>query len=209
MQSPRQSHYWRNVSDKELFFCSNATRLPFGLSHLSPSSECCYASEGRIHQSTMACRQFLVGSSKKSTSTLHDPWWCNHLKKFLFHFSLALRGTQTAAYVFIYEHYRLYELPWDSLWTWVLCALGMDLGYYWAHRATHGNVTANGNFTCFSRRTLDRIIKNIEFFNMQKWTCSGHNIRYLKCKLLKLIDFFIIVLIRSTTARKSTTCQQH
>jgi sterol desaturase/sphingolipid hydroxylase (fatty acid hydroxylase superfamily) len=52
--------------------------------------------------------------------------------------SIALRGATTAAYVYIYEYYRLYELPWDSVWTWVICALGMDLGYYWAHRATHG-----------------------------------------------------------------------
>ncbi|XP_057371745.1 alkylglycerol monooxygenase-like [Daphnia carinata] len=50
---------------------------------------------------------------------------------------IAFRGAETAAYVYIYENYRLYELPWDSLWTWLACAVGMDLGYYWAHRATH------------------------------------------------------------------------
>ncbi|BES97188.1 Fatty acid hydroxylase superfamily [Nesidiocoris tenuis] len=50
---------------------------------------------------------------------------------------LLYRGTETAAYVWIYENYRLAELPWDSVTTWYLTALGVDFCYYWVHRACH------------------------------------------------------------------------
>jgi sterol desaturase/sphingolipid hydroxylase (fatty acid hydroxylase superfamily) len=42
------------------------------------------------------------------------------------------------AYIYIYDNYRVYTLPWDSIWTWLIAALGYDLGYYWVHRAAHG-----------------------------------------------------------------------
>ena len=32
---------------------------------------------------------------------------------------------------------RLVDLPWDSVWTWVIAALLVDCGYYWFHRASH------------------------------------------------------------------------
>lgn len=50
---------------------------------------------------------------------------------------IAFRGVKTVAYIYIYENFCIYELPWQSLWTWVICAFGYDLGYYWAHRACH------------------------------------------------------------------------
>ena len=43
------------------------------------------------------------------------------------------------AYYYIYENWKIYELPWDSLFTWIAAALLTDLGYYWVHRAAHGN----------------------------------------------------------------------
>lgn len=48
-----------------------------------------------------------------------------------------LRSMQISAYTYIYYNWRLVTLPWDSLWTWWLCFLGVDLGYYWLHRASH------------------------------------------------------------------------
>merc|ERR550532_968538 len=42
-----------------------------------------------------------------------------------------------AAYVYVYTHYSLYRLPWDSSLTWILAAVGIDFCYYWVHRAAH------------------------------------------------------------------------
>lgn len=41
------------------------------------------------------------------------------------------------AYCYIYNHYSVYELPWDSLWTWFAGFMGVDLAYYCFHRSTH------------------------------------------------------------------------
>ncbi|KAK2726123.1 alkylglycerol monooxygenase-like [Artemia franciscana] len=55
------------------------------------------------------------------------------VSKILFH------GIEHVAYFYIYEKWGKgnLELPWDSTWTWVIAAIGMDFGYYWAHRAGH------------------------------------------------------------------------
>ncbi|KAL8591133.1 hypothetical protein ACOMHN_063757 [Nucella lapillus] len=50
---------------------------------------------------------------------------------------LLIRSTEVASYIWVHEHWCVYQLPWDSAWTWVLCLLGMDLGYYWVHRFAH------------------------------------------------------------------------
>jgi len=42
-----------------------------------------------------------------------------------------------ASYIYIHENYCLYKLPWNSVWTWTVAALGIDFGYYWVHRAHH------------------------------------------------------------------------
>ena len=52
--------------------------------------------------------------------------------------SLLMRGTEVASYIWVYERFCICSLPWDSPWTWLLCFLGTDLGYYWFHRAGHG-----------------------------------------------------------------------
>lgn len=46
-------------------------------------------------------------------------------------------GALFAGYLYIYNNYCLFPLPWDSLWTWIFAALGIDLAYYWVHRAAH------------------------------------------------------------------------
>jgi alkylglycerol monooxygenase len=40
-------------------------------------------------------------------------------------------------YVWVYERFCLFSLPWDSPITWFVGFLGIDCGYYWAHRMTH------------------------------------------------------------------------
>jgi len=41
-----------------------------------------------------------------------------------------------AAYAFVYENFRLFEL--ENTWYWfVLCFIGVDFFYYWAHRMSH------------------------------------------------------------------------
>jgi sterol desaturase/sphingolipid hydroxylase (fatty acid hydroxylase superfamily) len=41
-----------------------------------------------------------------------------------------------AAYAFIYNHFRVFEL--ENHWYWiVLCFIGVDFFYYWAHRMSH------------------------------------------------------------------------
>ncbi|KAL3837400.1 hypothetical protein ACJMK2_022761 [Sinanodonta woodiana] len=51
--------------------------------------------------------------------------------------SLLLRTITITSYVWVYEQYNLIKLPWDSAWTWWLCFLGVDFGYYWFHRMAH------------------------------------------------------------------------
>ena len=40
------------------------------------------------------------------------------------------------AYVFIYEHWKIFELS-NAWWVWLLCFLGVDFFYYWFHRLSH------------------------------------------------------------------------
>lgn len=51
---------------------------------------------------------------------------------------LLLRGCELSAYMYVWEHFRLLELPWDSAWTWWFTLIGVDFGYYWVHRFAHG-----------------------------------------------------------------------
>ncbi|KAL1132790.1 hypothetical protein AAG570_010742 [Ranatra chinensis] len=50
---------------------------------------------------------------------------------------LIFRGGESALYIWMYENYRIVDLPWDSVFTWYLAALGVDFCYYWVHRASH------------------------------------------------------------------------
>nr|XP_020855695.1 alkylglycerol monooxygenase isoform X4 [Phascolarctos cinereus] len=50
---------------------------------------------------------------------------------------LFFRSIEFSTYIYVWEKYRLFNLPWDSPWTWHLTFLGVDLGYYWFHRMAH------------------------------------------------------------------------
>lgn len=50
---------------------------------------------------------------------------------------LFFRGFELTTYMYVWDHYRLVELPWDSAWTWWLTFVGVDFCYYWVHRFAH------------------------------------------------------------------------
>uniref|UniRef100_A0A4W6CJ68 Alkylglycerol monooxygenase n=1 Tax=Lates calcarifer TaxID=8187 RepID=A0A4W6CJ68_LATCA len=50
---------------------------------------------------------------------------------------LLMRSCELTAYIYVWDRYRLVELPWDSAWTWWFTFLGVDFGYYWVHRFAH------------------------------------------------------------------------
>uniref|UniRef100_A0A7N8XAN5 Alkylglycerol monooxygenase n=1 Tax=Mastacembelus armatus TaxID=205130 RepID=A0A7N8XAN5_9TELE len=50
---------------------------------------------------------------------------------------LLVRGCELTAYIYVWERYRLVELPWDSAWTWWFTLVGVDFCYYWVHRFAH------------------------------------------------------------------------
>uniref|UniRef100_UPI0037E73E4F alkylglycerol monooxygenase n=1 Tax=Semicossyphus pulcher TaxID=241346 RepID=UPI0037E73E4F len=50
---------------------------------------------------------------------------------------LLMRGCELTAYMYVWDKYRLLELPWDNAWTWWFTFLGCDFCYYWVHRLAH------------------------------------------------------------------------
>ncbi|KAL4229255.1 hypothetical protein ACF0H5_012295 [Mactra antiquata] len=48
-----------------------------------------------------------------------------------------LRSVTMAGYIWVHENYCIYELPWNSPWTWWIGFLAMDMAYYWFHRFAH------------------------------------------------------------------------
>ncbi|CAH1775783.1 unnamed protein product, partial [Owenia fusiformis] len=56
---------------------------------------------------------------------------CSELPRMLF------RSAEVASYIWMYNNWRITELPWNSAFTWWLAFFGVDLGYYWFHRLAH------------------------------------------------------------------------
>lgn len=54
------------------------------------------------------------------------------------YFRLFIKAISLVSYMWVHEHFKIFELPWNSQWTWWLCFLGVDMGYYWFHRFAHG-----------------------------------------------------------------------
>ncbi|GLV45354.1 hypothetical protein CBL_05454 [Carabus blaptoides fortunei] len=50
---------------------------------------------------------------------------------------LLFRGAESYMYVYLHANFRLFDLAWDSAWTWYMAAIGVDFCYYWVHRACH------------------------------------------------------------------------
>lgn len=51
---------------------------------------------------------------------------------------LLTRGVEHSLYTYIYNNYRLIDLPWDSIHVWYISAILIDFGAYWVHRLGHG-----------------------------------------------------------------------
>ncbi|CAL7944163.1 unnamed protein product [Xylocopa violacea] len=47
------------------------------------------------------------------------------------------RGAEYYTYIIINERYCWWNLPWNSVWTWCITAVGVDFCYYWIHRSNH------------------------------------------------------------------------
>lgn len=50
---------------------------------------------------------------------------------------LIYKSSLLGVYVLIYESARMATIPNTALWAWAICFVGVDLGYYWFHRASH------------------------------------------------------------------------
>lgn len=48
-----------------------------------------------------------------------------------------LKSVVFVGYLYVYQNYRLFEIPLSATWPWIACLLMYDLMYYWAHRASH------------------------------------------------------------------------
>jgi len=51
--------------------------------------------------------------------------------------SIFTKSIAVVSYVYVYESFHLIEVDENSLLAWVVCFLGVDLGYYWFHRMAH------------------------------------------------------------------------
>mmetsp|Transcript_28972 Transcript_28972/g.48890 ORF Transcript_28972/g.48890 Transcript_28972/m.48890 type:complete len:524 (-) Transcript_28972:123-1694(-) len=48
-----------------------------------------------------------------------------------------LRGIALYPYVYVYENYRIFDIPLTTTWAYVVLFLGVDFGYYLMHRCAH------------------------------------------------------------------------
>ncbi|GFS12063.1 alkylglycerol monooxygenase [Elysia marginata] len=51
--------------------------------------------------------------------------------------SFLFRPVELVIYSWIFNNYRLIELPWDSPWVWFAAFFLTDFLYYWFHRISH------------------------------------------------------------------------
>ncbi|CAG0894150.1 unnamed protein product [Cyprideis torosa] len=87
-------------------------------------------------------------------------------------YKFMLHGGQIALYVWAYENFRLFDLNWTSVWTWLWAAILVDFMYYWYHRGLHeinffwAVHQAHHSGEDFNLCTAFRITGTQEFFNM-------------------------------------------
>ncbi|XP_017882029.1 alkylglycerol monooxygenase-like [Ceratina calcarata] len=81
--------------------------------------------------------QIILVSKKKRKIRLNDQ--VTSLSHWLFQETgrILFRGAEYYAYIVINERYGWWSLPWNSLWTWCVTAVGVDFCYYWVHRSNH------------------------------------------------------------------------
>lgn len=47
------------------------------------------------------------------------------------------KGVTLFAYFYLYENFRLFTIPMDSIMAWIACMILWDFCYYWFHRISH------------------------------------------------------------------------
>ena len=50
---------------------------------------------------------------------------------------ILLRGVSLYPYVYVYENFRIFDIPLSSTWAYIALFLGVDFGYYLMHRCAH------------------------------------------------------------------------
>jgi sterol desaturase/sphingolipid hydroxylase (fatty acid hydroxylase superfamily) len=50
--------------------------------------------------------------------------------------SLFMKSVLFVGYLYIFKHWRLFEIP-NTIWTWIVLFIGVDFFYYWFHRMSH------------------------------------------------------------------------
>lgn len=48
-----------------------------------------------------------------------------------------MRRMSVAGFEYVYDKYNIYDLAWDSVVTYIIAFLLVDMAYYWFHRAAH------------------------------------------------------------------------
>ena len=89
-----------------------------------------------------AILEIVIGFLKGSTSSPKVFYMFNNLAAGMIQqcYRVLHKPTTMLLYCWIYENYQMYELPWDSAWTWYFTFLAADFAYYWFHRAAHGKM---------------------------------------------------------------------
>ena len=70
-----------------------------------------------------------------------------------------------AVYSWVHEHYRVVDLAWDHVSTWILAAVLVDLGYYWFHRASHEIALLWSVHQVGTKKTFESIIAKHYFYS--------------------------------------------
>lgn len=98
-----------------------------------------YIDESFIFFLSLILLEYLVASleGKKDIFRLSDSISSISAGMFMTVSDFILKGFDIAVYSWVHENYQLISLPWNNPWTWVLCLVGIDFGYYWCHRVAH------------------------------------------------------------------------
>lgn len=77
-----------------------------------------------------------------------------------------MMGVETSIYVYVHNHFRLIDLPWDNPITWYAALLTVDFAYYWAHRASHGKQTFTHTKKSLSQNSLCEYAYDVNEFRI-------------------------------------------
>ena len=106
--------------------CSSTDLCPDYVGAVTPLITCLILLEALINHFIRGREQNLADSVTSITSGL-----------LMTMAGMLTRFIMIQTYETIHQEYRVTSLAWDSVVTWVVTAVLVDLGYYWFHRASH------------------------------------------------------------------------